>query len=82
MRIPEWPLCRMFSPISSAVICSRMRAFSSLPPSIARTPGIFAASSRTTSVGVGIVAADDHIAIDRAFGVQQFRPKILKGRYD
>ena len=45
MRMPEWPLCRMLRPISSAVICSRMRAFSSLPPSMARTPGIFAASA-------------------------------------
>ena len=35
MRMPEWPLRRMLRPISSAVICSRMRAFSSLPPSMA-----------------------------------------------
>src|SRR6185369_6781360 len=34
-------------PISSAVICSRTRAFSSFPPSMARTPGIFAASVLT-----------------------------------
>src|SRR4029077_5783714 len=47
MRMPEWPLRRMLRPISSAVICSRMRAFSSLPPSMARTPGIFAASVLT-----------------------------------
>src|SRR5208282_2374438 len=53
MRMPEWPLCRMFSPISSAVICSRMRAFSSLPPSMARTPGIFVARLRTTWLALG-----------------------------
>ena len=37
----------MLSPISRAVICSKMRAFSSFPPSMARTPGIFVASNRT-----------------------------------
>src|SRR5205823_14418865 len=37
IRRPEWPLCLMFSPISTTVICSTMRAFSSFPPSKART---------------------------------------------
>ncbi len=48
MRIPAWPLWRMFMPMSKAVICSTIRAFSSGPPSMARTPGILAASSRVS----------------------------------
>src|SRR5262249_5565246 len=47
MRIPLCPLWRMLRPMSKAVICSTMRAFSSLPPSRARTPGILRASART-----------------------------------
>src|SRR2546426_11922759 len=47
MRIPESPLWRMFRPTNSAVMCFRMRAFFHLAPSMARTPGIFAANERT-----------------------------------
>jgi hypothetical protein len=39
---------RMLMAIRSAVICSTMRAFSSLPPSTGRTPGIFRANSNAT----------------------------------
>ncbi len=79
IRTPLCPLCRMLSPISSAVICSTMRTFSSLPPSIARMRGIFAArfaavnraDARNLRCEVhgdlccrSIVAAHDHVAID------------------
>src|SRR5258708_5732160 len=50
MRIPLWPLWRIFRPINKAVMLSRIRAFSSLPPSMARTPGIFTASARISCV--------------------------------
>ena len=60
MRMPEWPLWRIFRPISSAVICSTMRAFSSLPPSMARTPGIFAASVLTVFRRLGRRCRQSH----------------------
>ena len=82
MRIPEWPLWRMLRPISSAVICSRMRAFSSLPPSMARTPGILRGQSTHDLAGVWIVAAYDHVALDGTVGVQQFRSHVLKSGHD
>ncbi len=78
MRMPEWPLWRMLRPISSAVICSRMRAFSSLPPSMARTPGIFAASVLTVVGCGGVVAADDHVAIDGSIAAQNVRGSIVE----
>ncbi len=66
--------------MSRAVICSRMRAFSSLPPSMARTPGIFAARERASCSGVGIVAADDDVAVESFVSVQQFSRKVVKRR--
>ncbi len=79
MRIPEWPLCRMLSPISSAVICSTMRAFSSLPPSRARTPGIFAASARTAWLAAGSSLHTMTSQSTAALGVQNISRSIVKG---
>ena len=79
MRIPAWPLWRMFMPMSKAVICSTMRAFSSLPPSMradARNLGRqFAGELR----GVGIVAANDHVAVERSVGAEQFGGNVMEG---
>ena len=48
---------------------------------MARTPGIFAASSRLEA-GIRIIAADDHVAVDRTFGVQQFGSDVVKSGHD
>jgi len=48
IRIPVCALFLMLRPMSSAVICSTMRAFSSLPPSTGRSPGILVTNPRAT----------------------------------
>ena len=53
MRIPAWPLWRMFKPINKAVSDSTRRALSSFPPSMARTPGILPASARAVWPAAG-----------------------------
>ena len=55
-----------------------MRAFSSLPPSMARTPGILAARVAHFLSGIGIVAADDHVAVDWRIRIQQFSGDVVK----
>ena len=82
IRIPPCPLCRMLRPISSAVICSTMRAFSSLPPSMARTPAIFAASSIATCVAFGSSLHTMTSQSTSFIAVEHFRGNVLECRHD
>jgi len=78
MRTPPCPLWRMLSPINSAVICSTMRAVSSLPPSIARMRGIFAASSIATCEAAGSSLQTITFAIDILVAVQHIGRHIVE----
>jgi hypothetical protein len=67
-------------PMSRAVICSTMRAFCSGPPSIGTDAGNFCCELAGELRGVGIVAADDHVAVERSVAVEQFGGHIVEGR--
>ena len=79
MRIPACPLWRMFIPMSSAVICSTMRAFSSFPPSIARTPGNFRCEFARELGRVWIITANNDVAVERLVAIQKLSRNIVKG---
>ena len=54
-------------------MASTMRAFSSLPPSMARTPGNLHRQLRRDLPRAIVVAAHDHVAIDIVIAVQHGR---------
>ena len=45
---------------------------------MARTPGIFAVSSAGELGGVGVVAADDHVAVESIISIKKFRGQVVE----
>jgi len=76
--MPPWPLWRMLSPISSAVICSRMRGILEFAAIDGAQPGNLGGQLADELRGSGIIAADDDITLDRTVAVQHLGRAVMK----